>query len=86
RFYSLPPHQKVELPALSPTMQTGTIARWEKKEGDKINEGDLIAEVETDKATVGFEMLEECYLAKILVPEGTRDVNIGAIICITVDR
>uniref|UniRef100_A0AAR2M193 Acetyltransferase component of pyruvate dehydrogenase complex n=1 Tax=Pygocentrus nattereri TaxID=42514 RepID=A0AAR2M193_PYGNA len=70
RVYSLPPHQKVELPALSPTMQLGTIARWEKKEGDKINEGDLIAEVETDKATVGFEMLEECYLAKILVLEG----------------
>uniref|UniRef100_A0AAY5EYH1 Acetyltransferase component of pyruvate dehydrogenase complex n=1 Tax=Electrophorus electricus TaxID=8005 RepID=A0AAY5EYH1_ELEEL len=86
RAYSLPPHQKVELPALSPTMQLGTIARWEKKEGDKINEGDLIAEVETDKATVGFEMLEECYLAKILVPEGTRDVPIGAVICITVDN
>ncbi|XP_048838717.1 dihydrolipoyllysine-residue acetyltransferase component of pyruvate dehydrogenase complex, mitochondrial [Brienomyrus brachyistius] len=85
RFYSLPAHQKVQLPALSPTMQLGTIARWEKKEGDKINEGDLIAEVETDKATVGFEMLEECYLAKILVPEGTRDVPIGAVICITVD-
>ncbi|XP_064880104.1 dihydrolipoyllysine-residue acetyltransferase component of pyruvate dehydrogenase complex-like [Oncorhynchus nerka] len=85
RFYSLPPHQKVELPALSPTMQTGTIARWEKKEGDKINEGDLIAEVETDKATVGFELLEDCYLAKILVPEGTRDVTVGAVICITVD-
>ncbi|XP_037126433.1 dihydrolipoyllysine-residue acetyltransferase component of pyruvate dehydrogenase complex, mitochondrial isoform X3 [Syngnathus acus] len=84
RFYSLPPHEKVELPALSPTMQTGTIARWEKKEGDKIGEGDLIAEVETDKATVGFEMLEECYLAKILVPEGTRDVEIGSVICITV--
>lgn len=67
-------------------MQTGTIARWEKKEGDKINEGDLIAEVETDKATVGFEMLEECYLAKILVPQGTRDVPIGAVICITVDN
>lgn len=67
-------------------MQTGTIARWEKKEGDKICEGDLIAEVETDKATVGFEMLEECYLAKILVPEGTRDVSIGALICITVDK
>ncbi|XP_036380130.1 dihydrolipoyllysine-residue acetyltransferase component of pyruvate dehydrogenase complex, mitochondrial-like isoform X2 [Megalops cyprinoides] len=66
-------------------MQMGTIARWEKKEGDKISEGDLIAEVETDKATVGFEMLEECYLAKILVPEGTRDVPIGVVICITVD-
>ncbi|XP_062867580.1 dihydrolipoyllysine-residue acetyltransferase component of pyruvate dehydrogenase complex, mitochondrial [Trichomycterus rosablanca] len=82
---SLPPHQKVPLPALSPTMQLGTIARWEKKEGDKINEGDLIAEVETDKATVGFEMLEECYLARILVPEGTRDIPIGSVICITVD-
>ncbi|XP_059397886.1 dihydrolipoyllysine-residue acetyltransferase component of pyruvate dehydrogenase complex, mitochondrial-like [Carassius carassius] len=86
RVYSLPPHQKVELPALSPTMQTGTIARWEKKEGDKINEGDLIAEIETDKATVGFEMMEECYLAKILVPQGTRDVPIGGVICITVDN
>ncbi|CAL8279081.1 unnamed protein product [Arctogadus glacialis] len=86
RFYSLPPHQKVELPALSPTMATGTIARWEKKEGEKINEGDLIAEVETDKATVGFELLEDCYMAKILVPEGTRDVTIGAVICITVDN
>ncbi|XP_053307676.1 dihydrolipoyllysine-residue acetyltransferase component of pyruvate dehydrogenase complex, mitochondrial [Spea bombifrons] len=86
RWYSLPPHQKVPLPALSPTMQMGTIARWEKKDGEKINEGDLIAEVETDKATVGFESLEECYMAKILVPEGTRDVPIGSIICITVDK
>ncbi|XP_018421669.1 PREDICTED: dihydrolipoyllysine-residue acetyltransferase component of pyruvate dehydrogenase complex, mitochondrial [Nanorana parkeri] len=86
RWYSYPPHQRVPLPALSPTMQMGTIARWEKKEGDKISEGDLIAEVETDKATVGFECVEECYLAKILVAEGTKDVQIGAIICITVDK
>ncbi|EGW03817.1 dihydrolipoyllysine-residue acetyltransferase component of pyruvate dehydrogenase complex, mitochondrial [Cricetulus griseus] len=86
RSYSLPPHQKVPLPSLSPTMQAGTIARWEKKEGEKINEGDLIAEVETDKATVGFESLEECYMAKILVAEGTRDVPIGSIICITVGK
>lgn len=42
--------------------------------------------METDKATVGFEMLEECYLAKILVPEGTRDVNVGSVICITVEK
>ncbi|NWW06059.1 ODP2 dehydrogenase, partial [Oreocharis arfaki] len=83
---TLPCPSQVALPALSPTMQMGTIARWEKKEGDKISEGDLIAEVETDKATVGFESLEECYLAKILVPEGTRDVPIGAIICITVEK
>uniref|UniRef100_A0A8C7ZMX2 Acetyltransferase component of pyruvate dehydrogenase complex n=1 Tax=Oryzias sinensis TaxID=183150 RepID=A0A8C7ZMX2_9TELE len=85
RFYSLPPHNKVELPSLSPTMQTGTIARWEKKEGDKISEGELIAEVETDKATVGFEIMDECYLAKILVPEGTRDIAVGSVICITVE-
>lgn len=84
RYYSLPPHQLMPLPALSPTMQMGTIARWEKKEGDKINEGDLIAEVETDKATVGFESLEECYMAKILLPAGARDVPLGTIICITV--
>uniref|UniRef100_A0A8C6YTC8 Acetyltransferase component of pyruvate dehydrogenase complex n=1 Tax=Nothoprocta perdicaria TaxID=30464 RepID=A0A8C6YTC8_NOTPE len=76
----------VALPALSPTMQMGTIARWEKKEGERIGEGELIAEVETDKATVGFESVEDCYLAKILVPEGTRDVPIGAIICITVEK
>ncbi|XP_069470391.1 dihydrolipoyllysine-residue acetyltransferase component of pyruvate dehydrogenase complex, mitochondrial isoform X2 [Ambystoma mexicanum] len=86
RWYCLPPHQRVTLPALSPTMQTGTIARWEKKEGEKMNEGDLIAEVETDKATVGFESPEECYLAKILVPEGAKDVPIGGVICITVDK
>uniref|UniRef100_A0A8C6DU75 Acetyltransferase component of pyruvate dehydrogenase complex n=1 Tax=Moschus moschiferus TaxID=68415 RepID=A0A8C6DU75_MOSMO len=86
RWYSLPPHQKVPLPSLSPTMQAGTIARWEKKEGEKINEGELIAEVETDKATVGFESMEECYMAKILVAEGTRDVPVGAIICITVEK
>ncbi|XP_046876331.1 dihydrolipoyllysine-residue acetyltransferase component of pyruvate dehydrogenase complex, mitochondrial [Hypomesus transpacificus] len=86
RCYSLPPHQKVELPALSPTMQTGTIARWEKKEGDKIGEGELIAEVETDKATVGLDIMEECYLAKILVAEGTRDVLVGSVICITVEN
>ncbi|XP_061432927.1 LOW QUALITY PROTEIN: dihydrolipoyllysine-residue acetyltransferase component of pyruvate dehydrogenase complex, mitochondrial-like [Lethenteron reissneri] len=76
----------VPLPALSPTMASGTITRWEKKEGDRIGEGELIAEVETDKATVGFESQEEVYLARILVPEGTRDVPIGAIICITVDK
>ncbi|XP_072342689.1 dihydrolipoyllysine-residue acetyltransferase component of pyruvate dehydrogenase complex, mitochondrial [Scyliorhinus torazame] len=86
RWSSLPPHQLMPLPALSPTMQMGTIARWEKKEGDKINEGDLIAEVETDKATVGFESLEECYMAKILLPAGTRDVPLGTIICITVQK
>ncbi|XP_048190451.1 dihydrolipoyllysine-residue acetyltransferase component of pyruvate dehydrogenase complex, mitochondrial-like [Perognathus longimembris pacificus] len=84
--YSLPPHQKVPLPSLSLTMQAGTIGRWGKKEGEKISEGDLFAEVVTGKATVGSKSLEECYMAKILVAEGTRDVPVGAIICITVGK
>lgn len=57
-----------------------------KKEGDKINEGELIAEVDTDKATAEFESLEECYTVKIFLAEGTRDVPVGAIICITVEK
>lgn len=78
----LPPHTKVVLPALSPTMEAGSIVSWEKKEGDKLNEGDLLAEIETDKATMGFETPEEGYLAKILVPAGTKDVKVGKLVCI----
>uniref|UniRef100_A0A8C4QWY4 Acetyltransferase component of pyruvate dehydrogenase complex n=1 Tax=Eptatretus burgeri TaxID=7764 RepID=A0A8C4QWY4_EPTBU len=85
RFYSLPPHQLVALPALSPTMTMGTITRWEKAPGDKISEGDLIAEVETDKASVGFESTDEAFMAKILMPEGSKDIPIGTMICVTVD-
>ncbi|KAK7603737.1 hypothetical protein V9T40_003736 [Parthenolecanium corni] len=88
RFYSddLPSHYKVMLPALSPTMDMGTIVSWAKKEGDKLNEGDLLAEIETDKATMGFETPEEGYLAKILVPAGTREVPIGKLVCIIVEE
>mgnify|MGYP002649561995 CR=1 FL=1 len=75
----LPSHIKVTLPALSPTMELGTIVSWEKKEGDKLNEGDLLAEIETDKATMGFETPEEGYLAKILIPAGTKDIPIGKV-------
>ncbi|KAE8746223.1 hypothetical protein FOCC_FOCC007095 [Frankliniella occidentalis] len=82
----LPPHQKVLLPALSPTMELGTIVSWEKKEGDKLNEGDLLAEIETDKATMGFETPEEGYLAKILVPAGSKEVPIGKLVCIIVEN
>ena len=74
-----PSHVKVPLPALSPTMEMGTIISWEKKEGDKLNEGDLLAEIETDKATMGFETPEEGYLAKVLVPAGSKDVPIGQV-------
>ncbi|XP_029035476.1 dihydrolipoyllysine-residue acetyltransferase component of pyruvate dehydrogenase complex, mitochondrial isoform X1 [Osmia bicornis bicornis] len=85
RFYAdYPDHLRVQLPALSPTMETGTIVSWQKKEGDKLNEGDLLAEIETDKATMGFETPEEGYLAKILVPAGTKNVPIGKLVCIIV--
>ncbi|XP_025896779.1 dihydrolipoyllysine-residue acetyltransferase component of pyruvate dehydrogenase complex, mitochondrial [Nothoprocta perdicaria] len=83
---SYPPHMQVTLPALSPTMTMGTVQRWEKKVGEKLNEGDLLAEIETDKATIGFEVQEEGYLAKILVPEGTRDVPLGTALCIIVEK
>ncbi|KYM92806.1 Dihydrolipoyllysine-residue acetyltransferase [Atta colombica] len=85
RFYvDYPNYIKVPLPALSPTMETGTIISWQKKEGDKLNEGDLLAEIETDKATMEFETPEEGYLAKILVPAGTKNVPIGKLVCIIV--
>jgi len=69
----------IALPALSPTMERGTILRWTKNEGEQLSEGDLLAEIETDKATMGFETPEEGYLAKILVPAGTKDVPIGKV-------
>ncbi|XP_045515264.1 dihydrolipoyllysine-residue acetyltransferase component of pyruvate dehydrogenase complex, mitochondrial isoform X5 [Pieris brassicae] len=87
RHYSdLPPHNKVNLPALSPTMENGSIVSWEKKEGDKLNEGDLLCEIETDKATMGFETPEEGYLAKILITAGTKGVPVGKLLCIIVEN
>lgn len=87
RFYSssLPPHTKLELPALSPTMETGTIVRWEIQEGEAFSAGDLLADIETDKATVGFEANDDGVMAKILAPEGTKDLPLGAVVAITVD-
>lgn len=76
---NLPEHKKVPLPALSPTMEHGTIVSWQKKEGDQLAEGDLLCEIETDKATMGFETPEEGYLAKILIPEGAKDIPIGKV-------
>lgn len=85
RASELPPHIILEMPALSPTMSQGNIAKWMKKEGDKIGVGDVLCEIETDKATVEFESLEEGFLAKILVPEGSKDVAVGQHIAITVE-
>ncbi|KAI3415872.1 Dlat1p [Globodera pallida] len=81
-----PTHIKVPLPALSPTMESGTIISWQKKEGDQVSEGDLLCEIETDKATMGFETPEEGFLAKIIIPEGVKDVPIGKLLCIIVEK
>nr|KJB73419.1 hypothetical protein B456_011G233300 [Gossypium raimondii] len=81
----LPPHIVIGMPALSPTMNQGNIFKWTKKEGEKIEVGDIICEIETDKATLEFESLEEGYLAKILAPEGSKDVAVGQPIAITVE-
>ena len=70
------------MPALSPTMETGTLAKWLKKEGDTVKSGDIIAEIETDKATMEYEAVDEGTIGKILVPEGTADVAINAPIAI----
>jgi pyruvate dehydrogenase E2 component (dihydrolipoamide acetyltransferase) len=72
------------MPALSPTMEKGNLARWLKKEGDTIKSGDVIAEIETDKATMEYEAVDEGTLAKIVVPEGTQDVAVNAVIAVMV--
>jgi pyruvate dehydrogenase E2 component (dihydrolipoamide acetyltransferase) len=70
------------MPALSPTMEKGNLAKWLKKEGDKVKSGDVIAEIETDKATMEVEAVDEGTLAKILVPEGTADVPVNNVIAV----
>jgi len=70
------------MPALSPTMEKGNLAKWLKKEGDKIKSGDVIAEIETDKATMEYEAVDDGTLAKIVVPEGTQDVAVNSVIAV----
>jgi len=70
------------MPALSPTMEKGNLAKWLKKEGDKVRSGDVIAEIETDKATMEVEAVDEGTIAKILVPEGTQDVAVNDVIAV----
>src|ERR1700757_5333274 len=67
----------VLMPALSPTMEEGTLAKWHVKKGDAVKSGDVIAEIETDKATMEGEAVDEGTLGKILVPEGTNDVAVN---------
>ncbi|MGB4057028.1 MAG: biotin/lipoyl-containing protein, partial [Alphaproteobacteria bacterium] len=71
---------QILMPALSPTMTEGNLARWLKNEGDAVKAGDVIAEIETDKATMEVEAVDEGKLGKILVPEGTQGVAVNAVI------
>ncbi|MEM7004794.1 MAG: pyruvate dehydrogenase complex dihydrolipoamide acetyltransferase [Pseudomonadota bacterium] len=76
----------ITMPALSPTMEEGTLAKWLKAEGDEIQSGDLIAEIETDKATMEVEAVDEGVLAKILIPEGTEGVKVNEIIAVIAEE
>src|SRR5512140_304521 len=70
------------MPALSPTMEKGNLAKWLKKEGDKVKAGDVLAEIETDKATMEYEAIDEGTLARIVVAEGTADVPVNQLIAV----
>src|SRR5690606_12367810 len=72
----------ITMPALSPTMEEGNLAKWLVKEGDKVSPGDVIAEIETDKATMEVEAVDEGTVAKLVVPAGTEGVKVNALIAV----
>lgn len=82
----LPPHQEIAMPSLSPTMTEGNIAKWCVKEGDKVSPGDVLCEIETDKATLDMESMEEGYVAKILRGDGSKEIKVGELIAIMVEE
>ena len=77
---------EILMPALSPTMEEGTLAKWLKKEGDAVKSGDILAEIETDKATMEFEAVDEGILGKILIAEGTEGVKVNTPIAVMVEE
>lgn len=80
---AFPVHQVWTMPALSPTMAQGNIAKWYKQVGDEVSAGDGLVEVETDKATMMWESVEEGYIAKILAPDGSQDISVCLLIMVT---
>ncbi|MBT2188857.1 pyruvate dehydrogenase complex dihydrolipoamide acetyltransferase [Sphingobium nicotianae] len=76
----------IQMPALSPTMEEGTLSKWLVKEGDTVTSGSLLAEIETDKATMEFESIDEGVVGKILIPEGTDNVKVGTVIAVLVEE
>eukprot|EP00529_Nitzschia_sp_RCC80_P025313 CAMPEP_0113518012 /NCGR_PEP_ID=MMETSP0014_2-20120614/42607_1 /TAXON_ID=2857 /ORGANISM="Nitzschia sp." /LENGTH=530 /DNA_ID=CAMNT_0000415331 /DNA_START=60 /DNA_END=1652 /DNA_ORIENTATION=- /assembly_acc=CAM_ASM_000159 len=85
-FSTYPPHEVVGLPALSPTMEAGTIASWNKEEGESFGAGEVICSIETDKATVDFEAQDDGVIAKILIPAGPDEISVGVPIMVTVEE
>ncbi|CAD7701999.1 unnamed protein product [Ostreobium quekettii] len=83
---SLPPHTMLNMPALSPTMEQGSLATWHVKEGDEVAAGDVLADIETDKAVLGFENQEEGFVAKLLVKGGAKDIPVGTPVAILVEN
>ncbi|KQI72695.1 branched-chain alpha-keto acid dehydrogenase subunit E2 [Loktanella sp. 5RATIMAR09] len=77
---------EILMPALSPTMEEGTLAKWHVKEGDKVSSGDIMAEIETDKATMEFEAVDEGVMGKIVVPEGTEGVKVNDVIAVLLEE
>ncbi|WP_019953831.1 pyruvate dehydrogenase complex E1 component subunit beta [Yoonia vestfoldensis] len=77
---------EILMPALSPTMEEGTLAKWLVKEGDKVSSGDILAEIETDKATMEFEAVDEGVIGKILIAEGTEGVKVNTAIAVLVEE
>src|SRR4051794_21847689 len=77
---------EIRMPALSPTMTEGNLARWLKKEGDEVHAGDVIAEIETDKATMEYEAVDEGRIAKIIVPEGAQGIKVNAPIAVLLEE
>ncbi len=76
----------IQMPALSPTMEEGTLSKWLVKEGDTVKSGDVMAEIETDKATMEFEAVDEGIIGKIVIPEGSDNVKVGTVIAVLVEE
>src|SRR5215470_6708493 len=77
---------QVLMPALSPTMTEGNLAKWHKQEGDAVKSGDVLAEIETDKATMEVEAVDEGTMGKIVVPEGTQGVKVNEVIALLLEE
>src|ERR671926_1904019 len=77
---------EILMPALSPTMTEGNLARWLKKEGDAVHAGDVIAEIETDKATIEYEAVDEGRIGKIIVPEGAQGIKVNQPIAVLLEE